>query len=155
MGKFIPENHIIIISGILLLLSSCATQTCFEETESFVKVSFYDKLTKELLPPDSVTIYGMSMDTNKLYDNSKKLQPALLPLNNATDNCVFIISINGINDTVGFTYSSFPHLVSIECGYTYYHDMDTASYTKNIIDSISLSNRKITTLNGENVRIFY
>jgi Family of unknown function (DUF6452) len=154
MRKFIPENLIIILSGLILFLLSCTPESCFEETESFLKASFYNN--GKLQAPDSLTIYGLNMETNKLYDKVRKVQPALIPLNSATTNCVYIIRINGITDTLEFRYSSYPHLVSKECGYTFYHNLDTDRiFTKHAIVNIYIGKRNITTINEENIRIFY
>ncbi|MEI6048563.1 MAG: DUF6452 family protein [Bacteroidota bacterium] len=156
MKKYIPENLIIIISGLILFLSSCTPETCFEETESFLKASFYNNTTKKLQAPDSLTIYGMNMETNKLYNKVLKVQPALIPLKSSKDTCIFIIKINGIADTLELRYSSYPHLVSKECGYTFYHRLDTELiYTYHAIKNIYTGNSAITTLNEENIRIFY
>jgi hypothetical protein len=155
MRKVIPGNLVVILSGLILFMLSCTPESCFEETKSFLKASLYDNITKKLQAPDSLTAYGLNMETNKLYDKTKKLQIALLPLNAVTDNCVFIIKINGITDTLEFWYSSYPHLVSKECGYTFYHNLDTLTYTTNVIDSIYIRKNNITTINEENIRIFY
>ena len=46
----------------------------------------------------------------------------------------FVIKINGVTDTIEFQYSSYPHLISKECGYTFYHHLDTVTnFTKHII----------------------
>ena len=138
-----------------LVLTFCTPEACFEETNSFVKASFYQNATGKYLAPDSITLYGSSMETSKLYNRARYVQPALMPLNSATDNCTLIIRINGIADTLTMTYSSYPHLISKECGYTFYHILDSYIVTKNIIDTIIIRNRSITTVNEENIRIFY
>jgi len=97
----------------------------------------------------------LNMGTNKLYSKARNIQPALIPLNASTDNCVFIIRLNGISDTLSLNYSSYPHLITKECGYTFFHILDSYSVTNNIIDTIIIRNRKISTVNEENVRIFY
>jgi hypothetical protein len=158
MRKLVCGSLIIIFSGFFLLLFSCTPQSCFEETESFLKASFYTSVnnnTTKIVAPDSLTIYGLNMDSI-IYKQTRKVQPALIPLNPATDKCVFIIMINGIADTVEFRYSSYPHLLSKECGYTYYHNLDTDRiFTKHKIINIYYSKRNITTINEENIRIFY
>ena len=155
MRKVIPGNLFGILSGLILFMLSCTPESCFEETKSFLKASLYDNITKKMQAPDSLTAYGLNMETNKLYNKAKKLQIALLPLNALTDNCAFIIKINGITDTLELWYSSYPHLVSKECGYTFYHNLDTLTYTTNVIDSIYIRKNIITTINEENVQIFY
>jgi hypothetical protein len=83
------------------------------------------------------------------------VQPALLPLNASAGSCIYVIRINGLNDTIQFLYSNYPHLISKECGYTFYHILDLPVYTQNNIDTILIINRSITTANEENIRIFY
>jgi hypothetical protein len=156
MRRFFSLSLFISISGFILLLISCTPGSCFEETESYLKASFYTgNDIKILTAPDSVTIYGLDK-SNKMYNRAPKIEHALLPLNASTPECTFIIKINGIADTVKFTYTSYPHLISKECGYTFYHQLDTVRYySKHIIKNIYSGNQTITTLNVENIRIFY
>ena len=111
--------------------------------------------TGKPLAPDSLTLYGLDMDTVKIYDKTAKLLTALIPLNAAVNNCIFIIRINGITDTLDLQYTGYPQLLSKECGYTYFFNLDTTAYTTNAIDSISVIKLNITTHNEENIRIFY
>ena len=145
----------ITLTGAILFLFSCTPETCFEETETYLKASFYNDVTKGIRAPDSVTIYGLNMESNKLYSKAKKITSALLPLYAATDTCIYIIRINGVTDTLEFRYSSYPHLVSKECGYTFYHEIDTPVYTLNAINFIYLNNKNITLNDEENIRIYY
>jgi hypothetical protein len=156
MRKLIFGN-ILLISGLILILSSCTPDSCYDQTESFLKASFYSYTKRLPQPPDSITIYGLNRDTSKIYDKALKVQPAQIPLNASSDTSIFIIKINGITDTVEFRYISYPHLISKECGFTFYHNLDTIQpvFTKHTIDSIHLSKRNITTVNEENIRIFY
>lgn len=146
----------LLITGFLLVLGSCTPQSCLEETEAKVKIYFYD-IDKKLQTPDSITVFGLQgIDSVNIYKKAVKVQPALLPLNAATDNCTFIIKINAITDTLRFNYSSFPHLVSKECGYTFYHHLDMdPTYSSHGIKSINLVNANITTINEENISIYY
>lgn len=156
MRELIPRNLILTFSALILILHSCTTGSCLEKTESFVKASFYNYKTQKLQAPDSVTLYGLNMAGNKLYDKTRGVQPALIPLNPDTVSSTFVIKINGRTDTLEFRYFSYPHLVSKECGLTYYHTLDTDRlFTKHAIINIYIGNRNITTINEENIRIFY
>ena len=156
MRKLIQRNLTITFSALILILLSCTTGSCYEETDALVKASFYNFKTQKLQAPDSVTIYGLNMEKSKLYDKTKGVQPALFPLNPATISSTFIVKINGKTDTVEFRYNSYPHLVSKECGYTYYHNLDTDRiFTRHAIINIYIGNRNISTINEENIRIFY
>jgi hypothetical protein len=135
---------------------SCTQGACFEETESYLKATFYTgEVTPQPLAPDTLTLYGLNNDS-LIYNKSVNIQPALIPLNASTDSCTFVIQINGVNDTIEFQYSSYPHLISKECGYTFYHHLDTVkNYTRHLIKDIYTGNTTITNLNVENIRIFY
>ena len=104
--------------------------------------------------PDSLTMYGIGNDSIR-YKKALKVQPALIPLNPSGEECRFVIRINGITDTISFSYSTFVHLISKECGYTYYHNLDSVNSTLNNIDSIFINQRIVTNLNGTNISIYY
>jgi Family of unknown function (DUF6452) len=154
MRKLIPGSlFIIILPAIILFVASCTAGSCFEETESFLKASFY--LNATLVAPDSLTLYGLNNDS-LIYNKTVNVQPALIPLNASKESSSFVIQIDGISDTIEFRYTSYPHLISKECGYTYYHQLDTLpTFTKHFIKDIYTSNETITNLNVENIRIFY
>src|SRR5512133_709522 len=61
------------------LISYCTPQSCFEETNAYVSVMFYDT-TGKVRTPDSLTLYGLGADTTALYLKAKNIKPALLPL---------------------------------------------------------------------------
>jgi len=154
MSRSLKVFAAIIISGVYLQLSSCLEITCIDETEAYVKVGFYSYSTKNPASPESLTLYGLNMDS-AIYNKVKITPPALLPLKDSSDVSTFIITINGINDTIEFRYWSFPHLVTKECGYSMFHTVDTIFFTRNAIDSIAKRNNNITTDNVENISIFY
>ena len=156
MRKLIQRNLTITFSALILILHSCTTGSCYEETDALVKASFYNFKTQKLQAPDSVTIYGLNMENSKLYSKAKGVQPALFPLNPAAIRSTFIVKINGKTDTIEFRYNSYPHLVSKECGISYYHNLDTDRiFTRHAIINIYIGNRNISTINEENIRIFY
>jgi predicted nucleic-acid-binding Zn-ribbon protein len=142
-------------AGFSIFLNSCSLKSCFDVTESQVNAGFYSKETGKALSPDSLTLWGMNMDTNKIYNKVISPKKAQFPLYAADTSVKFIIRINGTDDTIEFRYRSYLHLISKECGYTYYYNIDTAFHSFNIIDSLSFSNKTITTLSEENLRIYY
>ena len=156
MRIFVQVKIYVILTGLSVLVFSCAPQSCFESTESFLKASLYLNKTGKLLAPDSLTVYGKGLSTSKLYDKTKSVTIAQFPLNSSASSCTFFVKINGVTDTIQFRYTSYPHLISKECGYAFYHSLyDSLAYSRNIIDSIFIRNNNITTLNEENIRIFY
>jgi hypothetical protein len=155
MKKIIPAISFSFVAIAFLLLSSCTAGSCFEETNAYVKASFYIDSTGKAQAPDSLTVYGSGMDTSKIYLSARNIKIAQIPLNPSAESCTLVFIINGISDTITFTYDSYPHLISKECGYTYYHNIELPVYTKNIIDTILIRKSVITTLNEENILIYY
>ena len=156
MKRSISRSLRFTLPVIFLFIAACEQESCFEETESYLKASFYDNETKLLTAPDSVTLYGLNIDTTRLYSNTTGVSTALIPLDASSGSSVFIIEINGVTDTIEFRYSSYPHLISKECGYTFYHQLDSEPrHTFNSIIDIYAGSKTITNENGENIRIFY
>ncbi|HLN20056.1 MAG TPA: DUF6452 family protein [Bacteroidales bacterium] len=151
---FIKTIHIIVIvAGIIL--SACTPEACLDETESYLKATFYSSATKQAVKPDSLTVFGSGMESNRIYSAQKQLSMARLPLNNLTGFSAFIIRINGRSDTLNVNYSSFPHLISKECGYSFNHNVEKISNSYLIIDSIRIINPIVTNENRENIRIYF
>jgi hypothetical protein len=151
LALFFPS---LVIAFFSALLGSCTPGACFEETNAFLKASFYLDSSNELVAPDSISLAGLGQ-TGIIYNKASGVQPALFPLNASTGSSTFVIKINGVTDTIEFSYSSFPHLISKECGYSVFHTLETPSFSQNNIDTILIMNRNITTVNEENIRIFY
>jgi hypothetical protein len=157
MRKFVPGSFYFFLSGVILLCLSCAPQTCYENTDAMVNTSFYLNSSGKIKAPDSLTIYGANMESNKLFDKLKGVTVANLPLDASTTSSIYIIRINDTNDTVRLVYDSFPNLISKECGYAFFHNLipDSLTYTKHRIVSISVIKSSITPSNAENIRIYY
>jgi hypothetical protein len=155
MRKLIPENLAIILSGLILFSLSCTPGSCLEETTSFLNATFYKTGSNLPTVTDSLTIFGIRNGTTSLYTKALKVSVIKLPLDASSETCGFVLKINNITDTLNFTYSVYPHLISKECGITFYYNLNSYQVSGNTIDSISIRNSNITTLNVENIRIFY
>jgi hypothetical protein len=147
---YITSLFLVALSAVF---SSCSPEACFEETNAFLKATFYSNETKEKKTPDSLTVTGIGIQ-DKLYNKQSGVQPCLLPLDASAGTCSFVIKINDVSDTISFIYTSYPHLISKECGYSFYHRLDTF-FCKNASFYIYRSSDNVTTANEENIRIFY
>lgn len=156
MSKRYPGNLFVIILIIFLASGSdsCTPETCLEETLTGVKAVFFKTDAGKVQAPDSVTLYGIGTATDKIYNRAASRQTISIPLDAGSNTCSFVIKINDKTDTLIFTYTSYPHLVSKECGFTFFHSL-TELLNKNENIDINLVNRTITTSNEENIRIFY
>lgn len=147
---------LIILSAVLNILISCTPESCQEETQALVKATFYKDGTNKIYVPDSLTIFGLGMEENKLYNKALNISTIQLPLNASVDSCGYVVKINVKTDTIIFRYSSYPHMISKECGLTFFHVLDSSfQVTGTAVKKIELRNRNITTINEENIRIFY
>jgi hypothetical protein len=137
------------------LQTSCTPGSCFEETNAYVKATFYLDGTFKAVAPDSVTLYGVGKERKLIYDKETVLTQAFIPLDASTDGCSLVIRINGVNDTISFVYTTSSHLISKECGYTFHHVIEAPVFTMHIIDTVTVVRNTITTLSEENIRIYY
>lgn len=152
--KFRTAVYIILIPVLSCVVCSCTPNSCQESTISTVKAGFYQTGTGEALTADSVTLYGLGMESARIYNKATKLKNISFPLNAKSDTSILVMRINGVNDTLTVVYTSYPHLVSKECGFTFYHILDTVYNTRADLDILK-KNQNITTLNEENIRIYY
>ncbi len=155
MRKFLIFLLLSAASAAALLHTSCSPGSCFEETNAYVKASFYLSSTSKAATPDSVTLYGAGKDTSLIYNKKTGLSQAFIPLDASAGGCSLVIRINGVNDTISFVYSTSSHLISKECGYTFYHNIEAPEFTMHIIDTVTVVKNTITTLSEENIRIYY
>jgi hypothetical protein len=151
---FFP-SWLIILLIILNFSSSCTPSACIGETTAFLKGGFYKNGTGTLLSADTVTIFGVGRDSAKIYSKSLRVTLIQLPLDASSDSCSFVMKINSTIDTLTFKYSSYPHMISKECGVTFFFILESCRWRGSIIDTINIRNNNITTFNEENIRIFY
>jgi hypothetical protein len=148
-----PRLVILLIT--IKFFASCTPESCLEETTSFVNATFYKSGTNKLTPPDSITVFGIGKDTDRLYSKSLNTTTIRLPLDASSEICGFVMKINNVTDTIKFIYSGYPHLISKECGITFFYSLDTALLGGNAVNTIKIINKNITTFNAENIQIYY
>jgi hypothetical protein len=147
--------YLIFLLIIAKFFAACTPDSCFEETTSFLNATFYKTVNGVPSAPDSITIFGIGKETNRLYSKSLNLTAIKLPLNASAGTCGYVMKINNITDTLRFIYTGYPHLISKECGITFYFTLDTCIAHGSAIKTIITRNNNITTFNEENIRIYY
>ena len=152
--KYKGSLSLTIISILILTLSQCAPLPCTLETDAKLKASFFSTGTGTAIAADSVTLYGIGRDTSKIYYKATSLKSISFPLNSGADSCSFFIKLNTHTDTITFYYSNYTHLISKECGYTFYHTLDSIRHNRSV-PNYNIMNSTITTINAENIRIFF
>jgi len=155
MRKYTPSILIIILSVAILIFDSCVSESCFDETIPFIRASFYKTGSNQAAVPDSITVYGIGNESAKIYNKAKNVSVMELPLDASSEACGFVIKINTVTDTLRFSYSNYSHLISKECGITFFHLLETYKVSGSAVDTIIFKNNNITTSHEENIRIFY
>lgn len=151
-----PLPYYILLACLLVIVThSCTPESCYEDAISQVKAGFYQTGTGANLVADTVTVHGIGLDSTFIHKKSAKLGGFNFPLDASATSSSFAFIINGITDTVTFMYSSFPHLISKECGYAMFHTIESYVSTNHLIDTIIIRNRNITIPYEENIRIFF
>ena len=153
--KGLNSSLLIIFLIILSFSSSCTPSACIGETTAFLKGGFYKNGTSTPLVADTVTIFGVGNDSTKIYSKALKVSVIQLPLDASSGKCSFVMKINNKIDTLTFNYSSYPHMISKECGVTFFYILESCRWRGSIIDTINIRNNNISTFNEENIRIFY
>jgi hypothetical protein len=145
-------------------LSSCNKEDyCVLPVTSLMNIGFYKMQDDEM---KSVTVKnllarGNVVDSIISEDNAAKIS---LPLSNDADSSIYIftmtLSDTGIVDTVStftdtivFNYTRKLFLLSYDCGFMYNYTMVDIESTHNIINTISITERLISTADAENIRI--
>jgi hypothetical protein len=126
-----------------------------EDTIPFIRATFYKTGSEQSTIPDSITVYGIGKESEKLYYRAKNVSVMELPLNASSETCGFVLKINATIDTLRFRYSNYSHLISKECGITFFHVLESYKVSGSKVDTIIIRNNNITTSHEENIRIFY
>lgn len=162
MGKILNRYWFIIAFIIFTIgLNSC-TNECYDNKNSIGIAGFYSMSSKSAISIDSLTVFGVGAPGDSMIlKNAKAVKQVYLPMRMNTDQCQFVfhyeqknISSPLLNDTLTLNYEAIPHFVSEACGAMYWYKIKDFSYTKHIVDSISIPSMMITNADVETINIF-
>lgn len=156
MRKIFPG--LIIISIALLIPGiSCTKESCDQDTDAFLNAGFYSGQAEEedeKISIDSLDIYALNVPDSLIY-SMVTLDHVSLPLNPAASSCAFVLVNGGRADTIEIFYSSRLQLLSMACGYIYFHEIEEITHTSNDINYISIINKSVNPGEQENIQIFF
>jgi hypothetical protein len=152
----------IFISG--LFFTSCLNEEVCEDIATLpVRLGFYRTDTIAATPPrmsvDSLTIFGLGNDSI-LYNNLNSVGQIELPLNSLSDTTSFILRWHTpgrtglLTDTLTFVYRREPNLISMDCGFVTFFNLQNVYYTGTLINVINIDNSNIRTSLDEHIKIF-
>jgi len=147
--------RITVLVFLTLLSAACSEQACYDDTDPLVNVILLESGTGAAKKSVSLKITGLGFPSPVDLVTETSVAKFSVPLNPAAETSVMVIVLNGIADTATVSYSNFLHLVSPECGYTFYSVIQNLNTTHNIIDSLIIENKNITVDGERNMRLFY
>lgn len=169
----------------LVTLLSLATSSCTKEQDCHIPTDITAKLvfgTKELrdsiINTDSVvidttyifyrdslmelpTMETFSYDTNFIIKGLRGVSTLPFSLDPDTTTIQYIVYPNydetpNIKDTLTVTYKSHLFFISNSCGFTYNYEIVDAHATFNVFDSISISEREVSTDGSKrHIRLYF
>ena len=144
MKKFLP-----FVFAITMAFSffSCEEQECDQSLRNDAGFGFYtfDEGGETGAAIDTtLSIYAETRPDSLLYDSIANRSNARLPLDPTKDSSHFIFVIGPINDTVKIKYSRELNLISQSCGFITDFLIKKATASHHLIDSIKVTNKRIT-----------
>lgn len=141
-------------------LGSCNTSGCIENQNSIPLAGFYSYTTGQAISIDSVAIGGVGAPDDSLLNTGRAVSTIYLPLRSTAHTTSFYIrylqrNMDGMADTISFSYDSEPRFVSEDCGAMYFYRITSVSHTSLLIDSIGITDSLITNADIERIRIYF
>lgn len=148
-------NYRLLIFIFVLFIVACAEdETCRERTTVTLNGSFFQHGTTTALFVDSISVYGLGIDS-MIYNSRKNAARISLPLNPNADISVFVLVSNSVNDTVRVIHSNQDFFISYHCGTVITHKLDTVLTTRHQIKDIKIVTHDINTTDVQHLQIFY
>jgi len=147
---------LILVLFYLAVYPSCeGGGVCTQSVLSVVNAGFYGWDGEQELDVfvNNFTLYGSGKDS-LLYDSAHSVTTFSFPMDMNALSSTMILHADSLVDTLVINYTVVPALVSYECGFTNTFEMSGLSYTRHLIDSVSLINNVANLDNEENLKIF-
>ena len=99
---------------------------------------------------DSVTVAGIESDST-LYNNQKGLSELYLYLRSDTTITQYSIRWHEMTDTLTIFHTNLYNFISMACGCVVDHELIDVAYTRNFIDTVSISNRNVSLIEMKHI----
>lgn len=144
-----------VFMAMVISLTSCSVQPCYDETDPVMITHLLISGTGETAKADSLRVRGISPTGILKFVDARSVSSFTVTLDPSADQSLFVITLNGISDTAVIFYTRKPHLVSPECGYTFVSDISGLMTTHNIIDTLMIENKSVNLDGQKNLHLFY
>lgn len=151
------------ILGIAMwIVSACSNAGCLENQNALPKAGFKDAATGKTISIDSIEVGGIGAPNDTLINAGRAISSVYLPFRVANDTALFYFKYlesglqkYNIADTITFHYTSTPQLVSADCGLMAFYEILDVYYTRNIIDSVAVTDPHVTNYDATRIEIYF
>jgi hypothetical protein len=146
---------IVVVFTIASLAISCR-EPCPFKPRSLTGIDFYTVIngTDQHSAVDSLSVRGLGREDSLLYAAVNNIRSITLPMNGSAVESGFIVDFDRGTDTVWFSYEVKPWFLSPECGFILNFELLETRHSVNVIDSVVIVTREITTFDDTNIRIY-
>lgn len=144
------------------MLAGCNTSGCTDNQSALPLAGFYSASTGSSITVSNLEIGGVDApDDSLLYSTGTGLSEVYLPFRSTADETAYVIAYSPdggetrVSDRITFGYTSEPYFASEECGAMFYYRIGRVDYTRNIIDSVAVTDSLITNSNVQQIKIYF
>ncbi|MBN1650960.1 MAG: hypothetical protein JW857_06510 [Bacteroidales bacterium] len=101
------------------------------------------------------SIYAPYIDSVNLLGNEVDIASLNFPLDNANNESSFVLSIDGVKDTVTFSYEKHILFNSVKCGITNTYTITSFHYSTHSLKALVLINPEIDVISKENIQFIF
>ncbi len=148
-----------------LCCASCNTSGCTDNKSSIPLAGFYSYSDLKSISIKNVSIGGVGAPNDSLLLDKGSESKIYLPFRPSQDVTSFFFHyhdleveddpFDDLNDTITFSYTRLPYFESEECGAMFRYIVKEFSYTRHLIDSVSLVDSVITNADIESIKIYF
>lgn len=160
--KNVLKISVLFILLIVLGNTACNNKECFNNQSTLPLAGFYSMQNMKAVTVDSLTVYGIGVPGDSILLDNGKASSLYMPMPLSGNSASFVFHYNSenlnfieLNDTLTIDYDSYPQFVSNECGVIYKYDIKDFSYTKHLIDSISMPTMEFNNIDIEVIKIYF
>ncbi len=153
----------VVAVAVMVLAWSCNNNGCLENQNSLPLAGFYSYPSERGMSVSSINLGGVGAPNDSLLCTSgTAVSQVYLPFRSERNSTSFyiaytdsILMAHDVRDTMTFAYDSYSYLASEECGAMYRYRITSVSYTRNVLDSIAVTDSLITNIDAERIRIYF
>jgi hypothetical protein len=155
MHQFTKTLSLVFFVSLGLMLA-CSKPPCEVNGDVQLNASFYRNVNnsvKDTLVDSVALVLGLQLDT--VYFETNKTKSLSFPLNINSDTTTVVVTFDQkVSDTITFVVKRDLKMISHECGFAYYFEIQKVESTTNRIKSIWVSKELVEYGTKENIKIY-